>query len=66
MGLSVYPPIIARQQVRTDVPVATKNSMRCSFLCGPCRIKENVTVTSSQNFQHNLVSFNLFLIIGSC
>jgi hypothetical protein len=40
MGLSLYPPIVARQWLCKHVPAATKNCWKRRFLCGPCRIKE--------------------------
>jgi hypothetical protein len=27
-----------------------KNIWKCNFLCGPCRIKRNLAISSSQNF----------------
>jgi hypothetical protein len=39
VGLSVYPPIVARQRLGKDVPTATEKCWTRRFLCGPCRIK---------------------------
>jgi hypothetical protein len=39
VGLSVYPPIVARQQHNKDVPAATNNCWKRHFLGATCRIK---------------------------
>jgi hypothetical protein len=41
LGLSVYPPIVARHWPGKHVPAAMKNCWRRRFLCGPCHIKES-------------------------
>jgi hypothetical protein len=41
VGLSVYPPIVARQRLGKLIPAAMKNCWRRHFLCDPRRIKEN-------------------------
>jgi hypothetical protein len=45
VGLSVYPPIVARQRLAEHVPAATKNSWRRRFLCGPCSIKGKYAIS---------------------
>jgi hypothetical protein len=46
VGLSVYPFIVA---LGKDVPSATKNYWRLSFLFGPCRNKVKQAISSSKN-----------------
>jgi hypothetical protein len=36
VGLSAYPPIVARLELNKYVPAATKNCWRRRCLCGPC------------------------------
>jgi hypothetical protein len=39
VGLSVYPPIVARQRLGKHIPAATKNCWRRRFVYGPFGIK---------------------------
>jgi hypothetical protein len=55
---SVYPFIVARQRLGKIIPAVRKNCWSCRFLCGPCRIKRNQAISSSQNF--------LFLNVSQC
>jgi hypothetical protein len=36
VGLSVYPPIVARQWFGKHIPMAMKNRWRHCFLCSQC------------------------------
>jgi hypothetical protein len=53
VGLSVYPPIVARQRLEKHVPVATKNRRR-HFPCAPCYIKGKWAISSYQKFFFNV------------
>jgi hypothetical protein len=47
---TVYPPIIAKQQLSKHVPAPMKNCWRHHFLCGLVHIKGKYVISSYQNF----------------